>query len=129
MFLLKRDGFIYLLNAVVFVFIFRSDIEFYNGWIIAITILLITSGLLFKQNYSKSNTFTLGSRRNNLSGIILSFLFLFNLVLLWEEFVLMEVVYVIVFSLVQERVNFTYTLRFFGKPKTAPPSREEFNFQ
>lgn len=101
MFLLKRDGYIYLLNAAVFVFIFRSDIEFYNGWIIAITILLITSGLLFKQNYSKSNTFTLGSRRNNLSGIILSFLFLFNLVLLWEEFVLMEIVYVIVFSLVQ----------------------------
>lgn len=32
-------------------------------------------------------------------------------------------------SEVRERVNFTNTLRFFGKPKTAPPSREEFNFQ
>lgn len=101
MFLLKRDGFIYLLNAAVFVFIFRSDIKFYNGWLIAITILLIISAVLFKQRYSNRNTFTLGSRRNNSWGIILSFLFLFNLVLLWEEFVLMEIVYVIVFSLVQ----------------------------
>lgn len=32
-------------------------------------------------------------------------------------------------SEVWERVNFTYTLRFFGKPKTAPPSREELSLQ
>lgn len=116
MILLKRDGFIYLLNAVVFVFIFRSDIEFYNLWIIAITVLLIISGILFKQHYSNRNTFTLGSRRNNSWGIILSCLFLFNLVLLWEEFVLMEVVYVIVFSLVQvfeTRIKENSPLRFF----------------
>lgn len=99
---LKKDAIIYLVNIALFtlVFIYKPTGSLYV--IIFLTILLILSRLFVKQVSSKRNTWRINDAFSiNVNAFIMLTLFGLLSFLHWKEYETMELIYLLVFCIIQ----------------------------
>lgn len=98
--ILKKDGIVFLINAIIFVGVLTLDIN--ALYTIALILGLLVSYFFFKQVYSSQNILKIKNIAvDNVTGIILTFLFAFNLVLSWNKLSWLQIAYIILFCLIQ----------------------------
>ena len=95
-----NNGLLYFINALFFIHAYSLNENYI--YVIILMLFLMSSFLLYKSEYSLNNIFIFGNRRiENIGGIILSFLFLFNLILFWGEFKTISKLYIVLFVIIQ----------------------------
>lgn len=104
---LKINGVIFISNALLFVLLFSIRPLFYYAYLITLSIVLLLSYIFYsKQKHTNENKLTLLNYNiNNLSGLILMCLFSINLFLFLKELHFVEVLYMIIFIIIQFRIT------------------------
>lgn len=103
MMVLKKDGIVFLLNAILFAILFYFKVPFFPIWIGMLAVILLGSYFLYsKQYFSNENIFIVSKFRiSNVSGLVLAFLFSLNLLLSWSVLDWITISYVLIFSVIQ----------------------------
>ena len=101
--LFKNNGIIFLINAIIFTVVAYLEPRFLPFWIGILVVSLATTYLLFpRQTFSRNNIIKFRAHRvPNLNGLILTFLFLVNVISSWDHLGRIAILYVVIFSVVQ----------------------------